>query len=111
VSIRELLGRAKTLAPFCLGLVFLVSGIDKIIYMEDFVSSLHNRGYLPTALVWAGTIFTPGAEVVAGLTLLTRVFWTETAYIVGFLLSSFICVSIFDMVLAQNLKETCGCAS
>src|SRR5581483_4936284 len=50
----RLLSFLKFCAPFSLAAVFLVSGLDKLFRLDEFIASLHARSFLPSTLIWAG---------------------------------------------------------
>ncbi len=107
----RLLSFLKFCAPFSLAAVFLVSGLDKLFRLDEFIASLHARSFLPSTLIWAGIILVPGLEVITGLAFLNRLHLREAACLVGPLLLVFIVVTVADAVFPSRGTIGCGCMS
>ena len=92
-----------------LGLLFLVSGILKIMDPVQFVNDIDNYRMLPYILVTLMAIILPWLELLCGIALITGIFKHGAALII--LILSVIFLTAIISVLFRGLDISCGCFS
>lgn len=90
-----------------LGLLFIYSGIIKIIDISGFSTSIYNYKLLPDLLINFLAIIIPWIELTAGLLLILGVSIKENAFIINTLLVIFMIAIIIN--LFRGLDINCGC--
>ena len=90
-----------------LGLIFIYSGIIKIIDTSGFSNSIYNYKLLPDFLINLLAIILPWIELITGLLLLLGITIKENALIINTLLIIFILAIIIN--LFRGLDINCGC--
>ena len=90
-----------------LGLVFIYSGIIKIINTSGFSDSIYNYKLLPDLLINFLAIILPWIELTTGLLLILGISIKENAFIINTLLVIFMIAIIIN--LFRGLDINCGC--
>lgn len=90
-----------------LGLVFIYSGIIKIIDTAGFSNSIYNYKLLPDFLINFSAIILPWIELMAGLLIILGITVKENALIINLMLTLFIIAIIIN--LFRGLDINCGC--
>lgn len=90
-----------------LGLIFIYSGIIKIIDTQGFSNSIYNYKLLPDLLINFLAVILPWIELITGLLLLLGITIKENALIINALLIIFIIAIIIN--LFRGLDINCGC--
>ncbi|MGB8316809.1 MAG: MauE/DoxX family redox-associated membrane protein [Ignavibacteriaceae bacterium] len=90
-----------------LGLVFIYSGIIKIIDTTGFSDSIYNYKLLPDLLINFLAIVLPWIELITGLLLMLGITIKENALIINALLIIFLIAIIIN--LSRGLDINCGC--
>jgi len=89
------------------GLIFIYSGIIKIIDTQGFSNSIYNYKLLPDLLINFLAVILPWIELITGLLLLLGITIKENALIINALLIIFIIAIIIN--LFRGLDINCGC--
>ncbi len=95
------------IAKLTIGLLFIISGLGKIVYPDKFLKTVYLYDLLPKVFV---PIFSPimsWLEFTCGVFVLFDVFVQSAALIVSVLLSVFIAVITISLLRGFNLD--CGC--
>lgn len=90
-----------------LGLVFIYSGIIKIIDTPGFSDSIYNYRLLPGLLINFLAIILPWIELITGLLLILGISINENAFIINLMLAIFILAITIN--LFRGLDINCGC--
>ena len=90
-----------------LGMLFVISGISKIVDLPVFVAVLRNFGLVPDALLGPFAILIPILELCFGFLLSIGFFTRSSAAVIILLLTLFIAGIIF--VLMTGKSTDCGC--
>ena len=90
-----------------LGLVFIYSGIVKIIDTSGFSDSIYNYKLMPDLLINYLAIVLPWIELITGLLLIFGITIKESALIINSLLIVFIIAIVIN--LFRGLDINCGC--
>jgi uncharacterized membrane protein YphA (DoxX/SURF4 family) len=90
-----------------LGLVFILAGMDKIVFPDAFAASIEGYKLAPYAAVNVIALVLPWMELICGLFLLGGVYLRGSSAIVSALLVFFIFAVISAML--RELKIDCGC--
>ncbi len=90
-----------------LGVVFILAGMDKILYPEAFAASIEAYKLAPYAWINLIALILPWLELICGVFLLGGVHLKGSGAIVGSLLVFFIFAVISAML--RELKIDCGC--
>ncbi len=109
MMIKKLLSNQYLLFIFrvILGLIFIYSGIMKIIDTPGFSNSIYNYRLLPDFLINFLAIILPWIEFITGLLLLLGITIKENTLIINALLIIFIIAVIIN--LFRGLDINCGC--
>ncbi len=94
-------------ARVALGLVFLLYGLDKVPYPDDFARAIANYRILPEALVNLVAVTLPWIECTCGLLLLSGQWVRSAALVSAFLLAVFL--AAVSITIARGLDINCGC--
>ena len=95
------------LIAFLVGGLFIYAGVVKIIDPVEFARDIDNYKMLPWKLGVGLALYLPWLEIFCGLSLITRVFYRGSVFIVTLLMSLFIVASI--VAKARGLDVSCGC--
>ena len=90
-----------------LGLIFIYSGILKIIDVQGFSDSIFNYKLLPDLIVNILAVLLPWIELTAGLLLTLGICVKENAFIINILLAVFIIAITINLL--RGLDINCGC--
>ncbi len=90
-----------------LSLVFIFSGLGKILSPGDFMENLLKYRVFPLWMIKAAVIFLPWAEVLCGLGLLLPFFRRPAALLLILLNTMFII--ILAVALSKGVEASCGC--
>lgn len=90
-----------------LGLVFVLAGMDKIVFPDAFAASIEAYKLAPYAAVNLIALILPWMELLCGIFLLGGVYLRGSSAIVSSLLVFFIFAVISAMM--RELKIDCGC--
>jgi putative oxidoreductase len=90
-----------------LGLIFIYSGIIKIIDTQGFSNSIYNYKLLPDLIINFLAVILPWIELITGLLLLLGITIKENALLINILLIIFITTIIIN--LFRGLDINCGC--
>lgn len=103
LSNKWLLGILK----FCLGFVFVVASIGKIIDPQQFARDVYSYVLLPNAVVPLFAAVVPWIEFFAGLLLMFDITPKSNSLIICGLLVAFIIAIAIDV--ARGIEISCGC--
>ncbi|MCF8239972.1 MAG: DoxX family membrane protein [Melioribacteraceae bacterium] len=92
---------------YLIGLVFVFSGIEKIISPEHFAVSIINYKMFPTEIVNIIAITLPWLELIVGILLIFGLYVRENALIVNAMLLLFTIMVL--VALLRGLDIDCGC--
>ncbi len=97
----------KYIALLILSLVFLLSGINKLLAPENFAENLRNYQMFTPWMIKLAVIFLPWAEILCGLGLLIPPLRKPSALILIFMNLFFI--GVLSIALMKGVKASCGC--
>ncbi|MFC2085020.1 MauE/DoxX family redox-associated membrane protein [Bacteroidota bacterium] len=95
------------IARILLGFTFIIAGIEKISYPEDFATSISNYKVFPIYSINIIAITIPWIELISGLLILYGIAIKENAFIINILLITFI--MLIMMAIMRGLDIECGC--
>ena len=98
---------ALRLIALLVGALFIYAGVVKIIDPVEFARDIDNYKMLPWKFGVGLALYLPWLEILCGVSLLTRVFYRGSVFIVTLLMSLFIIASI--VAKARGLDVSCGC--
>jgi len=101
MKLLELIGRV------ILGLLFLYSGINKIVAPQSFAETIHNFRLAPQWAEMALAYWLPWMETLCGLALLTRIGYSGALMNLSIMLFGFTTVLVSAML--RGLDVSCGC--
>ncbi len=90
-----------------LGVVLIVSGMEKIPHVGDFARAIDNYHILPFGLENLMAILLPWVEIVAGISLIGGFFLNGASLITGSMMVMFILAIASAMLRGYNIE--CGC--
>jgi uncharacterized membrane protein YphA (DoxX/SURF4 family) len=90
-----------------LGIVFIYSGLEKIIYAADFAATIQNYQLIPVELTNLVAIILPWLEFYCGLFILFALFKQASTAIISVLLIFFMVA--LASVIFRGLDIDCGC--
>ncbi len=90
-----------------LGILFIYSGVLKILNPFEFSLTVAKYGILPEKLINLFSIILPFFEIVSGFSLLSGFFIQGASFIISFLLFVFIIAVIY--VISKGFSFECGC--
>ncbi len=97
----------KYLCILVLSLVFILSGLGKILSPKDFMENLLRYQMFPLWMIKAAVILLPWAEVLCGLGLLIPLFRRPAALLI--LLMNVMFIVILAIALSKGVHASCGC--
>ncbi|MCP4023045.1 MAG: DoxX family membrane protein [Desulfobacteraceae bacterium] len=92
-----------------LGLTFIIASVHKIIDPAGFAKIIYGYGIFPDVLINIIAIIVPFIELVAGLCLLTGLYFRSALILINLLLLGFICIISFNLL--RGYQFDCGCFS
>ncbi len=90
-----------------LSIVFLLSGITKIISPQDFAENLKEYRMFTPWMIRIAVYFLPWAEIICGIGLLIPYLRKPSALLMVFMNLFFIL--ILSVALSKGVKASCGC--
>ncbi len=90
-----------------LGVVFVYAGISKVGDANSFAQSIANYRIMPDFLTIPLALYLPYLEILAGIALISRLFFTGGILIAGSLLAIFLGAT--GSALVRGLDISCGC--
>jgi len=97
----------KYISLLVLSMVFLLSGINKLLAPENFAENLRNYQMFTPWMIKLAVIFLPWAEILCGLGLLIPPLRKPSSLLLVFMNLFFI--GVLSIALMKGVKASCGC--
>ena len=102
--------QSEYLSLFCrlvIGLIFIYSGLTKVLFPGEFAFAIQNYQILPDSLTNLAALLTPWLEIYCGLFLIAGIYQRASAILISGMLFVFI-IALFSAMI-RGLDINCGC--